>query len=352
MTEPQEKRNPLFDIIKALMMLWVIWGHLGRYGIVDGADTSTWMLNAKIGVNMPIFFVICGYFAASTFCKSSWEKIVARTIGFMWPQIVFALIFALGVLVLTGDGFGRTFNFAMGFWFLHTMAVVYIVCALIFKFGRSDFPRWIGFCVFYGILLFWPSRFPVPWMGQVIHMLPYFVFGLMILRKHEVWRGRIMPILCTIGFILVVCLEGDSTYNGMNFWKVNAHWRIVLFHVRDFVTFFARSAVGIAGSVSMLFIIDRLMKWMPRLSSLAVFGTTTLGVYVMHEFILLKAGSAFSIPPFPSWTRWIIAVMYFFVCHCVVVILRSNAYSKIVFFGDERRLSELFNMLHIGTQRR
>ena len=57
--EEAKVRLPLFDVTKALMMLWVIWGHLGFYNIVGIPDGGyPHMANAKIAVNMPVFFMI------------------------------------------------------------------------------------------------------------------------------------------------------------------------------------------------------------------------------------------------------------------------------------------------------
>ena len=78
------------------MMLWVIWGHWGLYnivGVVPGGDA--YMQNAKIGVNMPVFFMISGYFAASTFANGGWRRIVARAVGFLWPQTALAVCVAV-----------------------------------------------------------------------------------------------------------------------------------------------------------------------------------------------------------------------------------------------------------------
>lgn len=82
MSIPLKERNPVFDVVKALMMLWVIWGHLSLYNVIEPV-TSAYMLNAKIGVNMPVFFVIGGLLAASTFEKADWSKLIARTVSFM-----------------------------------------------------------------------------------------------------------------------------------------------------------------------------------------------------------------------------------------------------------------------------
>jgi hypothetical protein len=76
-----------------LMILWVVWGHLGLYGLVE-ADWSVYMENAKIGVNMPVFFVMAGYFAAATYRNFKWSKIVSHVVSYMWPHVTIPLVCA------------------------------------------------------------------------------------------------------------------------------------------------------------------------------------------------------------------------------------------------------------------
>ena len=337
-------RNAIFDIAKAFMMLWVIWGHLVHYKVVE-SDVSIYMLNAKIGVNMPVFFVIGGYLAASTFLKADWAKLISRTVHFMWPQVAVAVFYALLLAIVGGHGRGA-FSWVMCAWFLHTYAVIYLVSAIIFRMTDDDRKRWALFFLCYLAMLFWPSRFRLSWCGQVIHMFPYFVFGLMCLRKkalHLDWR-----IACACGalYLAAVFLQGDSNLNGMNFWKVNAHWKIVLLNWHEGMTFIARTAVGICGSVFVLFTVNLLIKVVPRIAILSSFGMTTLGVYVLHEYPLCLLGRHMPISPLPVWSRWLVAICWFVVCHCLVVMLKRRAFVRFAFFGNETWLADMFRRLY------
>ena len=87
-------RNPVFDIAKALMIFWVIWGHLSTYKVVAASDfCEPFMQNAKIALNMPLFFVISGLLAARTFANASYCKSLARAVCFLWPQFVYGILF-------------------------------------------------------------------------------------------------------------------------------------------------------------------------------------------------------------------------------------------------------------------
>ena len=329
-------RNPIFDVVKALMILWVIWGHLGLYNVVS-PETSIYMLNAKIGVNMPIFFVIGGLFAASTFATADWSKLIARTISFVWPQVVVAILYGAGVALVGGSG---AFSWVMGMWFLRTYAIIYILSAIVCRYADTDKKRWMLFLFLYAAMLFCPSRFRINWFAQVIHMFPYFVFGLMVLKKKALYVGWRIACLCGTAYLLAVFLQGDSNVNGMNFWKVDAHWRIVLFSGYECLTFFARTIVGICGAVFLLFIVNLLIEIMPHIKFLSSFGMTTLGVYVLHEYPLFLLGRHMAISPLPSWSRWIVALVVFLFCHFVVVVVKRFSITRFVFFGDERFLAD------------
>ena len=328
---PTKERNPTFDVIKALMMLWVIWGHLVLYKVVS-PTASVYMQNAKIGVNMPVFFVIGGLLAASTFSNAGWSKLIVKTGLFIWPQFVVATLY--GVVAWFAGG-GGAFSWVMGMWFLRTYAIVYLLVAIVYRVvGRNDL-RWILFLVLYAAMLFRPEHFRVSWFDQVVHMFPYFVFGLMCLQKKEWYHDWRIGCSCGVLFLASVFFQGDSSVNGMNFWMVNAHWKELLSSWHGCFGFVARTTVGITGSIFLLFLINVLITAVPGLARVSVLGTTSLGVYVMHEYPLCWVGRQCSIVPLPSWTHWVVAIFYFLLCHCLVMALKKFSASRNVVFGNE-----------------
>ena len=96
-------RIATFDIAKAVVLLMVVGGHLVGNGIV--ANCNEWcdpyFANFKDGVTMPLFYMMSGYFSATSIRNGSWGKIIARTIGFLWPVAAFGVIFGF-VIGLTG----------------------------------------------------------------------------------------------------------------------------------------------------------------------------------------------------------------------------------------------------------
>lgn len=357
------RRDPLFDLAKALMMLWVVWGHLGLYRIVaQEPDSPIWMANAKIGVNMPMFFVVGGYLAHSAFQNGTWSKIAVRIIRFIWPMASFGAFFGL-VLVLCGKGNGiRWFlEFCLGrvlhgHWFLRTFAGVYLLSSFVFRTCRTNRGKWLGFSLLYVAMLFVPLGYQhcLYWIGgrETIHMFPYFAFGLLVLRTTPWWRSNMLSILSGIVFLSIVFLEGDSAENGMNFWNASTYWRAIFLDRHGLLCLIARTVVGITGSVFVLWTVDLALRLVPQLSTFAVFGTTSLGVYVLHEWPMEKLGNTgVAFLPFPEWTRWPVALAWFLACHLAISGIRKIHLFQLVFFGDEKWLYAIIGRLFPFSRR-
>lgn len=328
------KRQVAFDLAKMAMMLWVVWGHLGLYGIVD-QHASVFVLNAKIGVNMPVFFVMSGFFAASTFAKANWTKILCRTALYVWPHLTIPLTCALLWIIVGGMDIMSAINNVHLYWFLRTLAMIYLLCAVIYCFSRNDLMRWVLFVVTYVAMLFWPRPLRFWWCAQVIHMYPYFVFGLMVLSRHRIDSYPAISLACGVAFLSVSFFAGDFISLGMNFWQSSPYWEAVLFDLRCFVTFFARTAVGICGSIFVLFLANVVEKRIPWTRLLAPLGLSSLGVYVLHEYPLILVHKYAAFTPAPAWSRWIIAIGWFLVCHFTVVMIKRSKYCRFFVFGDE-----------------
>ena len=338
-------RDPLFDVAKALMMLWVVWGHFSRWGVVAGPlEPAPYMANAKIAANMPVFFVIGGYLALSTFEKGSWRKILVRVLGFLWPMASFGVVFSLAFIAVHGWTGWRWLAFfpvrqvLHGHWFLRTFAAVYLVSAAVYRAFATDRTRAIAFMVVYVALLFWPARLHdhLFWLGgkPTVHMFPFFVAGLFLFRRFPVWKSGGLSLACGAFFQGVVLAVPDFNSAGLNFWSAPSHWRSVFLTGTGVSSLAGRIALGLSGTVAFLGLLERILRRFPALSSLAVFGTTTLGVYVLHEWPLIQLGKA-TLPalPLPGWTRWPLALAWFLLCHGIVSSIRHHPVLRPAFFG-------------------
>ena len=353
------QRNTAFDILKALLILWVVWGHLQSTGFVIPSNGCFEKLlwRAKVA-NMPAFFAISGYFALSTFQRGIWSKILARVTLFAWPRATFAVAFVLAELLLF-DIFVQQSGVVSLFWtiyrsrwFLRTLGALYLLSAALYRIGRTDGRRWFLFGITYLSLLTLPGRFR-PYLAfaggsQFVQMYPYFVLGFMVLRTRSFWRKRPVKVACLLFFAAIVLQEGLCCRIGLSTWRAPAvTWKSLLFLDSAFLHLAARTILGITGTITLFALADRLVRQFPSLSRLAPLGTTTMGVYIIHERpIYIAAAYGISLP---SWTRIPLAICLFLLCHAIVNAIQKNRVTRIVFFGDEPMLRRVFEKLSFKT---
>lgn len=128
-------RIATFDVVKAMVMLLVVGGHLGA--LVENADLwgNTVITNASIGVAMPIFFVMSGYFSRLSIQNGSIGKIVARIVGLIWPLASFGVVFGIIAGVTEAKPLWKVLLYPFsqvffGGWFLRTLAIIYLFCVV------------------------------------------------------------------------------------------------------------------------------------------------------------------------------------------------------------------------------
>lgn len=333
-------RYSYFDIAKFLVMLMVVSGHLTGNMIV-GNCMPQWYSNFNIGVAMPLFFIISGYFAERTFGRGLY-RIVSRIIGFLWPVAAFGLIFGVVLFVIGKASIYKAILYPLarvycGSWFLLTLALLYSIVAIVWNLAKRTINRLLIILVVYSLFFFTAEQGPISSVLKIpylLDMMPYFVFGLFLpyLKWHQ---NKIIAIFSGIIFLSIVFLEGDIRTNGMGFYWVPKNWRIVVGDVHLLICFFARTLVGISGTVFILWLLDRVISIFPMISRLSVLGTTTLGVYVIHEWPLVQIHKYFDIVPLSSVWQWPLTFALFFICHYMTVVIGSNRGLKFFFFGDE-----------------
>ena len=339
-------RDPTFDITKAFLMYFVICGHLQAANIISAPQVPlpSWYGAMVVGVSMPCFFAISGFFAHKTFEECDWVKIIARSLSFVWPIISFGVVFGLCSAI-------HTSRLSMilkqplwlwgSLWFLRTLVIVYIITAAVFAISRRCVARLFMFAFVYFGLVFLPHGFPCYiYLKDVMHMFPYFLFGVFALHVFLARENRKLAVACGMFFMAVALTEGRVTENGMGFYWVDSHWRTMLCTTKGVVCFIGRTAMGIAGTISLIWLFRGILKIMPSLAKLQCFGTTTLGVYVIHQWILARIGQCGGVFPLSSSWRWSVGLIVFIACHVFVTVVNSIPAVKVALFVNEKWIKQ------------
>lgn len=345
-------RENYFDIAKFLVMLMVISGHLTGNYIVDNG-MPLWYSSFNVGLAMPLFFIVSGYFSEKSLSRDV-SRIVARIAGFLWPLASFGVVFGIVLYVIGEASVVKMMCYPIvrlifGSWFLTTLAIIYALVAIVWRISDKGSIRTVVMVVIWILLFFLADQGSILSMmriGSVREMLPYFIFGI-ILSRFRIHRIFSISIFCGLCFFVIVFSSGKITTNGLGFYWVPEDWQTVLRTPRLIVCLFVRPFVGIVGSIFLLGILYRLLERFPIVGRLSVFGTTTLGVYVMHEWPIIQINKYCEFKTLCSVWQWPITLMVFFLCHYITLIIKSKKLLNFCFFGDEKWLSKV-----LGNEKR
>lgn len=194
-----KSRDQFFDIVKAVAIFLAVFCHV--MGLAPEGVFPQWFNNFRVGVNMPIFFVISGYFLWPAIEKGDWRKLIKHLRSYFQPALFFCLLYGIvgfcvgGVDVSVASIAKRIMlGVFVDPWFITTLAECYVIVFLAVRIGRN----YVGAITLLAIgllaVICRPSSLPgETHLACVVNMLPCFAFGGMVLRKFDcrIWESRI-----------------------------------------------------------------------------------------------------------------------------------------------------------------
>lgn len=279
-------RNSFFDVLKFFAMVLVVYGH------VTGAFKCEWgrpfVGNFIIGMNMPLFFIISGYFSERTIEHGDWRKLGRHIFGYFWPMALVSIVFAVFAVAFHIPGCenglvgyaGRRFLFSP--WFLWCLSYCYIAVFICCR-PKLRILRWGALFL---LIISLPCLHGVWHVNNVRAMLPYFIFGVFVLSRWELWKNKWIGGPCLIVYLAVVLLQGDIGTNGLSFYGVKTTWAAFFSDSSAFPFYLARLANGILGSIGIMWAVQLLCDNCKVTIRLAPLGMTTLWVYILHQWLL------------------------------------------------------------------
>ena len=278
-----ESRDSFFDVLKFFCILLVIYFHV--IGSFDYNGGSPYISNFIVGMNMPLFFIISGYFAAQTIENGEWRKLLRRLFSYVWPIMVVSGAFALLAVSFGLNGsnqglFAYAARNALATWFLWCLAICF---SLVFLCQRWHPLLCWGCMVAILPLLSKPTQ-----MNSVRAMLPFFVFGAFVLRRWAIWKIWYCGSTCLFLYLLLVVFQGNIWQNGLSFYSEQTTWSFFLQHPVSIFLYLLRLLNGIMGSIGMMWLLHEGMKRLCHIRLCAPFGKTTLWVYILHAWLLAR----------------------------------------------------------------
>ena len=326
------KRDPYFDVVKAFAMLLVVIGHTRwAYGCLSGNPPID---NFIVGMNMPVFFMVSGYFSAKTVREGNWGKLGQHLVGYFWPLAVVSCVFAALAVLFGMEGSDKGFigyagrNFLFSPWYLWCLAICFAVTFLSVR-----IPKIPLLASLIGVYCSLPFLTGVWHIGNVRAMLPHFVFGMIVLRKWPLWKSRWIGAICLLAYMIVVVTSNSFRLNGLSFYNGATEWQAFFAEPINIIFLFIRILLGFVGSVGVMWIICEIVCQFPRVGIwIAPMGKTTLGVYILHQWILARC-----VEYIPIGTSFVstlcLAFVLFVVCHFITRALKLTSWQRRIVWG-------------------
>lgn len=323
------KRDDCIDFIKAFAMLCVVFWHTMQY---SEPRMPQWISNFIVEMNMPLFFALSGYFASRAILIGDFHKVVTHIRLYLQPFVVMCVAFAClyAMLQYLISGMQQLVwlqilqiplkRFLFCGWYLWVLSFSYIVACVCVVLANRMSASTIAV-----LLLSIPLVYFIPHLPQgVFHVnylalvYPFFVCGMLMFdRMYRVGNG--VGLACLIVYLVVVFCGGSWESNGLGLYTVVMPGLQFVCTPRAILLTCCRWIVGISGIVGIVWLLRKIWDIVPQLHAIATLGETTLGVYILHEWIIKRLVDC-SILPAPRFKILIIAIMLLIVCHCVVKI--------------------------------
>lgn len=333
----QEKaRVPYWDCVKAVAIFLVVFSHVYRHGCTSSTRA---LENVIVGMNMPIFFIVSGYFAGGLL-DCDLGKLVSRMRRIAQPFIVFSVVFAIlaAAFKIVPSPLGIPLyalkRVLFSGWFVWVLAECNVIVFGVGRIFRKATARTSVLFTVALILWFVPS-IPqgIASLDFLKEMFLFFIFGMLVLKPHLntilSWR---VGFFCLFIFATVIFLEGDIKTNQLGFYWCSRS----IASLKPFAFFLVRLALGIVGSLAVLFSI----KYLPvrAMRFLATFGATSFGVYLLHQWILDRVADL-NIFPLSFLSCLFLSAAIFLFCHLVVLLLRIGWFRAAI-WGEEILISK------------
>ena len=335
-------RNYIFDAIKALAIGLVVLGHSIQY--LSGVDYwNDGLFQFIYSFHMPLFFMISGFFFASSEKLGWWEFLRKKTLTLLLPCFVWGIVEAVAKFdswsQLAADIFLPTH---WPFWFFKGLFMVQVfVYAIMRLTARMGGGLKLRVCSLVALSLL---VYAMPYMAVPRVMLPMFWIGYVMKMMYEefvtyhrvigisalvlfaglyyFWNAETMHYSASASVTIYHVLLGKHGYTGMNLLMLG--YRILL---------------GVAGSVAIIAAMHEIKNVNKYIS---LVGASTAGIYVLHTFIFHKYLGPF-FDKYVDMSGWqtlcnytlmvVLSVVLTYMIMLIYQLLRKNSTIDMLFFG-------------------
>lgn len=278
------------------------------------------MADFILGANMPIFFIVSGYFSYRTIVEFRYDKLFRHLKQYFCPFVAASVVFSVLAVCFGMIGLSQVPVYALkrvlfAGWFIWALAIVYSL-----SFIGYNIPRlWHGDGRIIWVVMAYVFLFAFPsgtwWVENVRKMAPHFLIGAFLLRRNEVYRNNWVGAIVMVGYLGMLVVEHVLSPTRITFYGLATNICHLLESPFDILLFLYVTGKGFVGAISIMWVVHWCRK---NMSIVARYGTETLGIYIIHQWVLDRVVDAGLIP-----TRipcvLLLAMALFLACHYLVV---------------------------------
>lgn len=271
----KKDRVVFWDIAKAFGMLLVIYGHL--MFTFDSRGINTPMNQWIYSFHMALFFIISGYFFCSSLKKDFMTVLKTKSMQLIWPVIVWSVIsFVINELIILEPSkicdnvvsFFNSIGYIKGLWFLKALFIYYITAYIAIKLFKRT---WVAaFVCIVGLSFIHKISF--------IAIFPAFFWIGHFLKKYNGWLNSryVLPFSMVISVLSFFLWKTEYSYVAQNMDPISISMRLL---------------AGTSWSITVIMLSKIFAERFPTSKIIdcgAKVGTTTIGIYCMHEALFLN----------------------------------------------------------------
>lgn len=330
-------RDVSFDIAKSVAIFMVIYWHTMSYRTgFELSNHPSYAANFIISINMPLFFMISGYFSRNLHESGCWKNLLKRLMFYFWPMFVFKFLFVFIDVAFLGKGsiveapLILVKSFLFQGWFFQALAICDIITYIAFRFVKY-WQRIIICLLGVGVCLFGAGR--IWYVSNVVPMIPFYWFGLFLLPT-ILKRSKIYAMLALIGIgvlVGVTCFSGNIATNGLAF-----YWdRFYVYNpeMQKIVNMMLRFIVGCVGSMGILWIIKVVVAKCSIIQMLNCFGKETLGIYFLQGWLIKTCVVPFFASEVSVFVLFLSSSLVFVCSYLIVRLVKMYDCIGKIFFG-------------------
>ena len=339
-----KERIVYFDIIKLFGIFLVVWAHvLQNLTVIPDYWLTDPLCQVIISFHMPLFMMISGYFAYSSFLKPSTINVIRnKFVQLVVPSVIWGLIVTGMAMVLHWNFSVEKFYFLavntlFSYWFLKSLFFCYLLTLIgvyIFRISKT-------IMVAYVILVCSISRYLD--YSSAMSMMPFFLFGVFLHQNESLLRTFWKPIL-SISLVVYLSMMACFSLSEYNVYSYP-------FAENSLKPFLIRVLIGTSGSVSCIILIKDVVSsfktsFWPKISTI---GQMTMGIYLIQlifaesicKLVSPMASYLYHKLPPPIWIWYdflitpLVTIIIIKISVAIITILRRNPLVRLLLLGEK-----------------